>query len=210
MIARVLDITAYSEQLYRKNIDNREEKTMTAQNKMNAGKQITGQALYTRQKNNVQSSAHRHAPTIICDGLQTPENLGSILRIADAAGSKKIILLDSKLDLENKKLSKIARSTEKYISIEKCSLQHIKQHHSDYKALFALEITDRSENIYETRISHCDAILLGHEATGIREEALALCHSAIHLPMFGTNGSMNISHALAICLYEWRRQQHSA
>jgi len=173
---------------------------------MNAGKPITGQALYTRQQNSQQASPHKKAPTIICDGLQTPDNLGAILRVADAVGSKKIILLDSKLDLNNKKLSKISRSTEKYIPIEKCDLQHLKRHCAQYKALYALEITDRSESIFETQISHCDAIMLGHEASGISQQALALCDKAIHLPMYGTNGSMNISHALAIYLYEWRRQ----
>lgn len=174
---------------------------------MNAGKQITGQKLFTQQQKKTHSSAYPNGPIIICDGLQTPDNFGSILRIADAAGCKKIILLDSDLDLKNRKLSKIARNTEQHLQITQCDLSHIKENKKEFKTLFALEITDQSENIHETQISHCDAIMLGHESTGIREEALALCDSAIHLPMYGTNGSMNISHALAVCLYEWRRQQ---
>ncbi|HED32639.1 MAG TPA: TrmH family RNA methyltransferase [Gammaproteobacteria bacterium] len=174
---------------------------------MNAGKQITGQTLFTQQQENTRTHTHRNAPVIICDGLQTPDNFGAILRIAEAAGSKKIILLDSDLDLKNRKLSKIARSTGQHLQIIQCNLSYIKEHRNTFKTLYALEITDQSENIFKTQISHCDAIMLGHEATGIREEALALCDKAIHLPMFGTNGSMNISHALAVCLYEWRRQQ---
>ncbi len=173
---------------------------------MNAGKQITGQKLFTQQQENTRTHTYNSGPIIICDGLQTPDNFGSILRTADAAGSKKIILLDSHLDLKNRKLSKIARSTEQHLHIIQCGLDYIRKHRKEFKVLFALEITDQSENIYETQISHCDAIMLGHEATGIREETLALCDKAIHLPMFGTNGSMNISHALAVCLYEWRRQ----
>jgi len=38
------------------------------------------------------------APDIICDGIQTPQNFGSILRVADALGCNNIILLDSELD----------------------------------------------------------------------------------------------------------------
>jgi len=174
---------------------------------MNAGKQITGQALFTQQQKNTRTSTDINGPVIICDGLQTPDNFGAILRIADAAGSKKIILLDSDLDLKSRKLSKIARSTEQRLQITQCDLSHIEKHRKALKTLYALEITDQSENIFEARISHCDTIMLGHEATGIREQALALCDRAIHIPMFGTNGSMNISHALAVYLYEWRRQQ---
>lgn len=169
---------------------------------MNSGKQIKGQALYKRQQEN----KNLNGPVIICDGLQSPENLGSILRVADAAGSQKIILLDSGLELSNKKLSKLARSTEKHLQIEHLTLQQFEDSRSQFKNLYALEITDKSCNAFETDISPCDAIVLGHEAGGIREELLLFCEMAVHLPMYGVNGSMNISHALAVYLFEWRRQ----
>jgi len=169
---------------------------------MNSGKQIKGQALFQRQQENKTFNG----PDIICDGLQSPENLGSILRVADAAGSKKIILLDSGLNLENKKLSKLARSTDKHLDIQHFTFQQFKELRHQYNALYALEITDQSFNAFTTNITPCNAIVLGHEAGGIREELLAICDMAVHLPMYGINGSMNISHALAVFLFEWRRQ----
>lgn len=170
---------------------------------MNAGNQIKGQQLFNRQQHNTKLNG----PGIICDGLQSPDNLGSILRVADAAGSNKIILLDSGLDLNSKKLSKLARSSEKHLTLEQLSLTDFIQTRQQYRALYALEITDSSKNAFETSIEPCDGIILGHESGGIREELLALCDCAIHLPMFGVNGSMNVSHALAIFLFEWRRQR---
>jgi len=76
--------------------------------------QLNGDELHQRQKQNKQINA----PMIICDGLKTPENLGSILRVADAVGSKGIILLDNEMDFNNKKISKIARSANKQFNIE--------------------------------------------------------------------------------------------
>lgn len=169
---------------------------------MNSGKQIKGQALYNQQ----QLNKNLNGPTIICDGLQSPENLGSILRVADAAGSQKIILLDSGLDLNHKKLSKLARSTDRHLTIEHSTLEEFITNRHQFSALYALEITDKSFDVFKSDITACDGFVLGHEAGGVRDELLSLCDMAIHLPMYGVNGSMNISHALAVYLFEWRRQ----
>ncbi len=171
---------------------------------MTAEKKIKGPGLYQRQKKHTQYNG----PVIICDGLQTPDNLGSILRVADAAGSSGIILLDSHLDLNNKKITKLARSADRHISIEQLSLAEFMTNRSRFKNLYALEITTQSKSLFEAEILNCDAIILGHESKGIREEIIALCDRVIHLPMYGINGSMNVSHALAVFLYEWRRQQN--
>ena len=170
---------------------------------MTTDKQINSPELYQRQKNYSQSNG----PTIICDGLQNPDNLGSILRVADATGSRGIILLDSHLDIKNKKISKLARSTDRHVPVEQLTLQQFIEIRNQFNNLYALEITAQSKSLFETEIINCDAVMLGHESKGIRDETLALCDGAIHLPMYGINGSMNISHALAGFIYEWRRQE---
>jgi tRNA G18 (ribose-2'-O)-methylase SpoU len=173
---------------------------------MSQHKQLSGSDLHQRQI----KQKNINAPVIICDGLQTPENLGSILRVADATGSKCVILLDSQLDLNNKKITKLSRNTDKSVSIQKFSLQQFTDIRSQFKKLYALEITNQSQNLFESKILSCDSIMLGHESRGIRQESLELCDGAIHLPMYGVNGSMNISHALSVFIYEWHRQKSLA
>jgi len=170
---------------------------------MSNDKQLTGHELHQRQL------AHKNfnAPHIICDGLQTPENLGSILRVADAVGSQGIILLDSDVDITHIKINKLSRSTHKIIPIEQASISDADMLKKRFENIYALEITQHSENLLESNIQACNAILLGHESRGIREAALTLCNGVFHLPMYGQNGSMNISHAVAVFLYEWRRQE---
>lgn len=170
---------------------------------MSNGRQIRGHDLFLRQ----QSIKKNNGPTIICDGIQTPENFGSILRVADATGSQNIWLLDSELDLTSKRLSRLARNSGQHLNIKQLTLQQFLQQRSLFNYLYALEITTCSTNLFEANLKKCDGIIIGHEATGIRDELLDCCDSAIHLPMFGINGSMNVSHALAVFLYEWRRQQ---
>jgi len=171
---------------------------------MTLNTQLNGDQLYKRQID----KRKLNAPVIICDGLKTPDNLGAILRVADAAGSSEIILLDSLIDIKNKKISKLSRSTDKFINLKSMSFENFIMYRSRFSNMLALEITTVSSNIFDSDISHCDAVILGHESTGIREKVLALCDNTFHLPMFGTNGSMNISHALIVFLYEWRRQDN--
>ncbi|MCW8933193.1 MAG: TrmH family RNA methyltransferase [Gammaproteobacteria bacterium] len=166
--------------------------------------QLDGNELFKRQID----KREFNAPYIICDGLKSPDNLGALLRVADAAGSKKIILLDSQMNLNNKRISKLARNANKFIELDEMSLSEFKVYRARFKHLFALEITSSSSDVFDCDISPCDAILIGHESIGIREEVLALCDNTLHLPMYGFNGSMNISHALIVFLYEWRRQNN--
>ena len=170
---------------------------------MTTDKQLSGDELHQHQLTNKSFNA----PYIICDGLQTPENLGSILRVADAIGSRGIILLDNDIDLKHNKITKLSRSTNKNISIEQHSISNLDELQKRFEFIFALEITKKSRNLFESNISACDAIVIGHESTGIREKVLAICNNTYHLPMYGQNGSMNISHALVVFLYEWRRQE---
>ncbi|WP_373693577.1 hypothetical protein [Limnofasciculus baicalensis] len=36
------------------------------------------------------------------------------------------------------------------------------------------------------------------------------CQQAVQIPMYGVNGSMNVTHALAIVLFEWRIQHSTS
>lgn len=177
---------------------------------MSSGQQLRGDELFLRQQKQAEKFAQQKpAPDIICDGIQTPQNFGSILRVADALGCNNIILLDNELDLGHKKLSRLARSCEQHLHISQCSLQEFLAQHQRYHSLCALEITSESSDLFNSQIADCDGIIIGHEAQGVRQALLDICAQAIHLPMYGVNGSMNVSHALTVFLYEWRRQQNS-
>lgn len=174
---------------------------------MSCGTQLRGDELFSRQQKQAEKFAQQKpAPDIICDGIQTPQNFGSILRVADALGCKNIILLDSELDLSHKKLSRLARSTEQHLNIIQLALDDFLALHQRYQSLCALEITSQSSNLFNSHIVDCDGIIIGHEAQGVRQPLLDICSRAFHLPMYGINGSMNLSHSLAVFLYEWRRQ----
>ena len=55
------------------------------------------------------------------------------------------------------------------------------------------------------------ALLFGSEKFGLSNEDLSFCHWALRIPTREEHGSMNLGQAVAICLYELRRDnQHPA
>lgn len=49
------------------------------------------------------------------------------------------------------------------------------------------------------------AVVFGRESSGLTNEELALCHTCVHVPTRGTTSSLNLSHAVAVVLYELTR-----
>lgn len=172
-----------------------------------AGQQLDSQLLYERQK--VQRDQHQSkpAPTVVVSVLQTPENIGGIFRIADAAGCQQLILLDDEGQLQNSKsIYRTSRGVEKNLQYTVMKSADFVKSTSLEKPLIAIELTTESMNVFDTDLPAQCSFVVGNERHGIDQPVLDVCEQAVHIPMFGLNGSMNVSHALAIVLYEWRRQ----
>lgn len=176
-----------------------------------AGEKIHSQELYLRQKA-VQPVT---GPTIIADNLRTPANIASVFRLADAVAAKKIFFLrddedeSSESPEHNKTIQKLSRHT---TAIKTCyySRDEFIAIYQSLSPLIAIELTDKASNVFASRLPAQCSFVIGSERHGVSEKILKHCDSAVSVPMFGKNGSINVSHALALCLYEWHRQHTSA
>ncbi len=172
-----------------------------------AGEKIHSQELYLRQKT-VQPVT---GPSIIADNLRTPANIASVFRLADAVAAQQIFFLrdddgeGSGSPEHNKTIEKLSRHT---TAIKTCyySRDEFIAVHESLSPLIAIELTDKASNVFASRLPANCSFVIGSERHGISDKILKHCDSAVCVPMFGSNGSMNVSHALAICLYEWHRQ----
>lgn len=171
-----------------------------------SGVQLDGQLLYERQK-----EAHAYqqgflpAPAIVAAPLHIPENIGSVLRLADAAGSRQVIFLGN-TPIDTTRIQKTARNCDSFVSWELVSMEQFLCECETLRPLIAIEITSTSQDIFTTTLPHACTFVIGNERHGVPEALLAMCDYAIHIPMYGINGSMNVTHALGIVLFEWRRQ----
>lgn len=144
---------------------------------------------------------------IVAAGLQASENVGAVLRLADAAGSHRVIFIKTEhITLHEKQIRRIARNCDAWVNWEGWTLEHFFANLESVPRLVALELTTFSTSIFETALPVECALVIGNERYGIPAPILEKCHQAVHIPMYGVNGSMNVTHALAIALFEWRRQ----
>lgn len=169
-----------------------------------AGIRTDSQTLF-KQQQKIQKTC---APIIIAIDPLTPANVGSIYRLADATASSKIIFVQKEFNSfeNNKAVKRVSRNTQSSIDTEYWSHERFDIEHMTLPALIAIEITSLSKNIFDSHLPENCGFVIGSERNGIPDKILQKCTAAVHIPMYGNNGSMNVSHALSICLYEWHRQ----
>lgn len=124
---------------------------------------------------------------LILDNLQDPGNLGTILRTADSANLKQIIVSKNCGDIYN---PKVVRATMgaifrvKVLESENLAetIKEIKKHK------FTVLATDlkESKSIYEESYNKT-AVIIGNEANGVEEEILELADRKIKIPMLRKN-----------------------
>lgn len=148
-----------------------------------------------------------HFPiTLICDNINSPANAGSIFRLADAFGVSEIIFCGCIADITSSRLKRTARSTVNNTpyhfeeDIEKIIFQQKDKAHR----LIGIEITSGSMPINDLKVANSKpiSIFIGNEKSGLQQLVISQLDVCCHIAMYGTNSSMNVSHATAIALYE--------
>jgi 23S rRNA (guanosine2251-2'-O)-methyltransferase len=66
---------------------------------------------------------------------------------------------------------------------------------------------DAEKSLYQADFSGPAALVMGSEGEGMRRLTRETCDVLVHVPMFGSVESLNVSVASGICLYEARRQR---
>jgi len=147
---------------------------------------------------------------LVLTALNKPGNIGALLRTADGAGFKSVLLVDTALDLYN---PNIIRS-----STGACFLGNIAVtdgigaidflRRRSYR-LIAGHLKGRT-NLFDTNLLGRIAVVMGTEETGLTDEWTDWCDVHLQIPMAGQLiDSLNVSVAGAIIMYETLRQ-HAA
>jgi tRNA G18 (ribose-2'-O)-methylase SpoU len=145
--------------------------------------------------------------SLLLNQIDSPANLGSIFRNAEAFGIKAIWIHEAnKKDLESNRFKRTSRSTEKNLDLI---------FYDSYQSVFkvcnslkvGLEITNNSRSIKKLGDIETNQILLvlGNEKSGIAEDILEELDEVYHINMFGKNSSLNVAQTLGIALHEIRR-----
>lgn len=144
---------------------------------------------------------------LVLDDIRDPGNLGTILRIADWYGIKKIICSDTTVDFYNPKV----------VSASMGSFSRILVYYSEISVYFEnivkknkIEIIGtflNSENVHRFDFPSSGYIVLGNESNGIGAEVEKLITKKITIPRYGDAESLNVGIATAVVLDNLRRRE---
>jgi 23S rRNA (guanosine2251-2'-O)-methyltransferase len=145
---------------------------------------------------------------VVLDGIEDPHNLGAILRTADAAGVDGIVVQSRRAAALGGAAAKASAGAVSHVRI--AEVVNIARAIEDLKALgvWTVGLAGESETQYDgLDLTLPTAVVLGGEGTGLRRLVRARCDVTAAIPMRGHVGSLNVSVAAGIVLFEALRQR---
>jgi 23S rRNA (guanosine2251-2'-O)-methyltransferase len=145
------------------------------------------------------------------DGVEDPQNLGALLRVADGAGVDGIVLTERRSAPLSPVAVKASAGAAEHLRIARVvnlvrALEELKR-----KNIWIIGLDERGETDYDRFDLTGDCVLvLGREGDGLHDLVRRTCDHLLRIPMAGGVSSLNVSAAGAVVLYEASRQRRQA
>ncbi len=149
---------------------------------------------------------------LLLDNVQSPFNVGSILRTAAALKVDHLWLVGDTASPTDAKTGKTALGSQRFVEWtwhDTAALGTEAARTSGYR-IVGIELTDDATPLPALRIDGPVCLMIGHEDRGLPPASLALCDDVAFIPQLGRIGSLNVATATAIALYEVRRRGWTA
>lgn len=149
---------------------------------------------------------------IVLDNMRSAFNVGSIFRTSDFLGVKKVYLTGYTPTPHQLQVEKAALGASLVTDWSTTSFEEaIKQLKEQNVYTIALETAAKAVDISVPFDSvfmkqRATAFLIGNERFGLTADQLSTCNEVRRIASHGIKNSLNASSALAIALYEWRKQ----
>lgn len=150
----------------------------------------------------------KHADYILAlDGIQDPGNLGTIIRTADSANIKQILVSKDTVDSYSPKVVRSTMGAIYRVKIIECE-DLAKTLKSLQTTGFEIVTTDlhTDKSIYDMNYNK-KIVVIGNEANGVTPEIKELSNYRVKIPMLGKTESLNAAVATGIMIYEYVRQK---
>ena len=146
---------------------------------------------------------------LILDAVQTPYNVGSILRTAAAYRVDHVWLAGATAPPHSAGVRKTALGTDRYLTFTPVehAVDAVLAAREDGLYVVGVELADGARPFHELSVPDAVCLVVGNEDHGISAAALRACDAVAYLPQLGKVGSLNVATAAAIALYEARRQE---
>ena len=144
---------------------------------------------------------------LVLDSVTDPRNLGAVLRAAEGAGASGVVIPKDRVVGVTAAAVKASAGASEHVPVAReTNLRRAIDRMKEAGVwVYAAEVGGTTYT--ELDLSGSVALVLGSEGRGVRRLVREGCDGAVSIPMLGAVGSLNVSVAAAILLYEARRQR---
>jgi 23S rRNA (guanosine2251-2'-O)-methyltransferase len=146
---------------------------------------------------------------LLLDHVQDPQNLGSLLRSAEAAGAHGVVIPHRRAAGVTPAAVRASAGAAEYVRVAQVTnlVRAMKLLKADGVWLAGLEALPDAQPYTQADLSGALGMVVGSEGRGLTRLVGENCDFFIRLPMHGQVESLNAAVAGAIALYEVRRQR---
>jgi len=145
---------------------------------------------------------------LLLDGVTDPRNLGACLRVADGAGAQAVIApKDHACALTEAAIQTASGAAESVPYIMVTNLARAMEAIRDRDIRLIGTDDSAASSLYDEALGESVAWVLGAEGRGMRRLTRERCDALVRIPMAGKVGSLNVSVAAGVVLYETMRQR---
>ncbi len=145
---------------------------------------------------------------IIADGVEDPQNLGALLRVAECAGAHGVIIPKRRAVGLTEAVGRASAGAVEYVPVAKVTNLAQTVDELKEKGLWIFAAEAGGSPHFETDMTCAAAIILGSEGFGVSRLLKDKSDYIISIPMYGSINSLNVSTAGAVILCEAARQRN--
>ena len=142
---------------------------------------------------------------LLCDKVNDPGNMGTIIRICDAADCG-LLLMEDTVDIYSPKTVRASMGSFFHIKA-KCGLTKediLKMKEDGYKVISGA-LAENTVDFKEADYTGKTIIVVGNEANGITDDILSISDTLVKIPIYGRAESLNVAVAASLLVYEAKR-----
>ncbi|MCD4779150.1 MAG: RNA methyltransferase [Candidatus Omnitrophica bacterium] len=165
---------------------------------------------YVEYRQLIEESRAKKRTVFFLDGINDPQNLGSIIRSLACLGKFAIVIPKHKAVAVTETVLRVAAGGDNFVSIARVgNLRQSIQTAKDEGYWIAGSVIRSGQSIYETTFPYPLGVLIGSEQKGIRDVFLPLLDMSITIPMAAETLSFNVSQATTLFCYEIMKQKRA-
>lgn len=152
-----------------------------------------------------ETPAHSLLPfLVILDNLQDPQNVGALLRTAEAVGVDGAVIMSQRASGITPAVSRASAGAVEHLAIAEQTNLAQTLHWLKQRGVWivGVEETENSEDYRSVRYDMPLALVVGSEGSGLRRLTIRECDIVVSIPMVGRIHSLNAAIAGSLALYE--------